>query len=393
MPIVTLDRVSLAFGTFRFRRIALQIEPRARVGHRAQRHRQVRRSFALSTGAGAIPERVAPAGMRSARSTRTRACRRPARLRRGGRRAGRPQRARHGLYHRAAVVAERAPVRPSRRSGAFTTSWREGRLARRATGRSVLTRLGLPPTPSSTTLSGAGAPGAARARAGRAADLLLLDEPTNHLDIEPSPGSRVPHRLSRRGAVRDARPRVPPAPRDADCRAGPGRLTSWPATTRPSRRRRRSGSRGGDAEEKFDKRLAEEEAWLRQGVKARRTRNEGRLRALLKMREERARGGRGRPVRLQLEQADPRDVCVRAERFSKAFGSRPVVREFSARIVRGDKIGVIVRTGGQDHAAAPAARGDRAGRRRVRRGRTSRWRTMTSSVSNWTRGHRVRHDR
>jgi ATP-binding cassette subfamily F protein uup len=96
-------------------------------------------------------------------------------------------------------------------------------------------------------------------------------------------------------------------------------------------------------QQKFDKRLAEEEAWLRQGVKARRTRNEGRVRALLTMRAERAgrRAALG-AVRMRVELSDPSGQLVfEADHVSKAYASTPVVHDFSTRVLRGDRIGLI----------------------------------------------------
>jgi ATP-binding cassette subfamily F protein uup len=99
--------------------------------------------------------------------------------------------------------------------------------------------------------------------------------------------------------------------------------------------------------EKFDKRLAEEEVWIRQGVKARRTRNEGRVRALMAMREARAaRRERTGAVRLRVERADsPGQLVFEAEGVTKAFGDKTVVRDFSTRVMRGDRIGLIGRNG------------------------------------------------
>ena len=96
-------------------------------------------------------------------------------------------------------------------------------------------------------------------------------------------------------------------------------------------------------EAKFDKRLAEEEAWLREGIKARRTRNEGRVRALLAMREERAaRRAQIGSVRFQTEIGERSgQVVFEADRFSKSFDGRAVVRDFFVRVMRGDRIGLI----------------------------------------------------
>ena len=108
-----------------------------------------------------------------------------------------------------------------------------------------------------------------------------------------------------------------------------GRLTSWPGDYATFLRRRKSRSRTRRSHDaKFDKRLAEEEAWLRQGIKARRTRNEGRVRALLAMREERAarrvadrhRSG----CRTEMGERVGR-WCSRPSASAKSFGGRPVV--------------------------------------------------------------------
>ncbi|MGH9146669.1 MAG: ATP-binding cassette domain-containing protein, partial [Vicinamibacterales bacterium] len=176
-------------------------------------------------------------------------------------------------------------------------------------------------------------------------DLLLLDEPTNHLDVEAMtwletflaayPGAVffVTHdrvflqRLSTRIVELDR-----------------GQLTSWPGDYRTFLRKREEWLANEAVQnEKFDKRLAEEEAWLRQGIKARRTRNEGRVRALLTMRKQRA-ARRERPgtVRLQTEVSDRSGQLVfDVEHISKSFGGAPVVRDLSLRVMRGDRIGLI----------------------------------------------------
>jgi ATP-binding cassette subfamily F protein uup len=96
--------------------------------------------------------------------------------------------------------------------------------------------------------------------------------------------------------------------------------------------------------DKFDKRLAEEEAWLRKGIKARRTRNEGRANALLKMREEaRLRRERQGTAKLQIE-AVGRTAKKVIEARNATFGyipEEPVIRDFSSVVYRGDKVGII----------------------------------------------------
>jgi ABC transport system ATP-binding/permease protein len=176
-------------------------------------------------------------------------------------------------------------------------------------------------------------------------DVLLLDEPTNHLDIDAIawleglladyPGTVV-FVTHDRAFLQRLATRIVELDR--------GALTSWPGDyARFLERKDAWLAAEATQAEKFDKRLAEEEAWLRQGVKARRTRNEGRVRALLQMREERA-ARRYQPgsVRLQVEQGDASGRLVfEAEHVSKAFGDRLVVRDFSARVMRGDRVGLV----------------------------------------------------
>jgi ABC transport system ATP-binding/permease protein len=175
--------------------------------------------------------------------------------------------------------------------------------------------------------------------------LLLLDEPTNHLDIEAItwlerfladyPGTIVFVTHDRAFLARLATRVV-----DLDR----GRLTSWPGDY-PTYVRKKDEwlANEGIQQEKFDKKLAVEEAWLRQGIKARRTRNEGRVRALLAMRGERAaRRTMTGTARLQVEQADASGrVVFEAEDLGKQFGGRVVVRSFSTRVMRGDRVGLI----------------------------------------------------
>jgi ATP-binding cassette subfamily F protein uup len=93
----------------------------------------------------------------------------------------------------------------------------------------------------------------------------------------------------------------------------------------------------------FDKKLAQEEVWIRKGIEARRTRNEGRVRALKRLREERlARRERPGKVRMQL-QTEKRSgkLVIEAENVSYAFGDQPIVSDFTTTIQRGDKVGII----------------------------------------------------
>jgi ABC transport system ATP-binding/permease protein len=210
----------------------------------------------------------------------------------------------------------------------------------------VLARLGLPAETIVDTMSGGWRRRVLLARALVAQpDLLLLDEPTNHLDLDTItwletfladyPGA-VLFVTHDRAFLQRLATRIVELDR--------GRLTSWPGDYATFLRKKEEWLANETVnQEKFDRRLAEEEVWLRQGVKARRTRNEGRVRALMTMRQERAaRRAQAGAVRLQLENAAPSGKLVfEARQISKSFDEVPVVRDFSARILRGDRIGLI----------------------------------------------------
>src|SRR3954468_19972691 len=210
----------------------------------------------------------------------------------------------------------------------------------------ILSRLELPADAIVDTLSGGWRRRVllARALVGQP-DLLLLDEPTNHLDLEAIQW-RESFLADYEGAVmfvthdRAFLQRLATRIVELDR----GRLTSWPGNYAMYLRRKDEMLSAQAAEwDRFDKKLADEEVWLRQGIKARRTRNEGRVKALMAMREERRqRREQLGNVRLGIEQADASGrMVLEAKNITKRFGDHVVVRAFSTRIIRGDRIGLI----------------------------------------------------
>ena len=179
-------------------------------------------------------------------------------------------------------------------------------------------------------------------------DLLLLDEPTNHLDIATIKWleDRV---YGFKGAVlfithdRAFLKRLATRIVEID-RA---RLTSWPGDfDNFLRRKDKALEDEATANARFDKTLEQEEAWIRQGIKARRTRNEGRVRALEAMREERSqRMSRDPLARIHIEEAEQSGrKVIRARNVNFGY-DEPLIRDFSIRVMRGDRIGLIGNNG------------------------------------------------
>ncbi|MGO1071692.1 ATP-binding cassette domain-containing protein [Lysobacter sp. CA199] len=178
-----------------------------------------------------------------------------------------------------------------------------------------------------------------------APDLLLLDEPTNHLDIEAIDWLEQ-FLKSWQGALlfvtHDRRFLRALATRIVEIDRG--QVTSWPGDW-ANYERRREERLNAEAQEnaRFDKLLAQEEVWIRQGIKARRTRDEGRVRRLKAMRNERqARRDTVGNVRMDLAQSEASGrKVIEAKGVSFDYGGKPLLRELSTTVFRGDRIGLI----------------------------------------------------
>ncbi len=251
-------------------------------------------------------------------------------------------------YHHAAAQLERS------REPAALQRLADLQQALEATGgwqleqrvETVMSRLGLDGDASFQVLSGGWRRRVMLARALVCEpDILLLDEPTNHLDIEgitwledfmmEFPGALL-FITHDRAFVRRLATRVIELDR--------GQLTSWPGSY-DDYLRRKAGQLEVEARQValFDKKLSQEEAWIRQGIKARRTRNEGRVRALKDLREQRReRRVRAGNVDLNLDHGEQSGRLVfEAEHVMVSFSGKVILRDFSTTILRGDRVGII----------------------------------------------------
>jgi len=176
-------------------------------------------------------------------------------------------------------------------------------------------------------------------------EILLLDEPTNHLDIDtivwlegflktyPGTVFFVTHD---RMFMSHLATRIIELDR--------GKLFSWECDYQTFLQRKQLALENEAVQrEIFDKRLAVEEVWIRKGVKARRVRNEGRVKALERMREEKmAQRQQIGKARMQAQEADVSGhLVIKAANVGFSYGEKTIIRDFSTQIMRGDKIGVI----------------------------------------------------
>ncbi|MFK7888868.1 MAG: ATP-binding cassette domain-containing protein [Gammaproteobacteria bacterium] len=215
---------------------------------------------------------------------------------------------------------------------------------------SFVTEMELPAERQLSELSGGWRRRVALARALiRQPDLLLLDEPTNHLDIVTirwlehairNYSGAVLFVTHDRAFVQTLATRIVELDR--------GKLQSWPGDYANFLRRREDALAAEKKEhERFDKKLAEEEVWIRQGIKARRSRNEGRVRALAAMREEReGRIKAPRSANMHIDEAeDSGRKVIRVHNVGHAYDGNTLFQNLSLKVMRGARIGLVGNNG------------------------------------------------
>ena len=180
-------------------------------------------------------------------------------------------------------------------------------------------------------------------------DILLLDEPTNHLDISTikwledivySYKGTVIFITHDRAFIKKLASRILEIDR--------GKITSWPGNyNNYVRRKEKSLVDEKNEYAKFDKKLEQEEIWIRQGIKARRTRNEGRSRALMRMRDERQkRITQETHARIHIGESEKSGrKVIRVKNINYQYTNEPLIKNFTLNIQRGDRIGIVGNNG------------------------------------------------
>lgn len=183
----------------------------------------------------------------------------------------------------------------------------------------------------------------------REPDVLLLDEPTNHLDLESINWLEnfiLSSKLTVMFVTHDRRFLKKIATRIVEIDRG--KIVDWSCDYATFLERKQAVLDNEEkANEIFDKRLVQEEAWIRQGVKARRTRSQGRVNALIKMREERRkRRVRTGQVSMSISMSERSgDRVIEARNISFAYGQKQIINNFTFSLTRGDRIGIIGNNG------------------------------------------------
>lgn len=210
----------------------------------------------------------------------------------------------------------------------------------------VLTKLNLDPDAALASLSGGWRRKAALARAlAGDPDVLLLDEPTNHLDIAmiswleeslKDYSGAIIFVSHDRAFIRNVATRIVDLDR--------GKLVSYPGNYQAYLDKKAEDlAVEANANAEFDKKLSQEEAWIRQGIKARRTRNEGRVRALKALRNERAqrRNVQGKASITLNDSTNSGKLVFETEQLSYSYGDKPIVSGLDLNVFRGDKLALI----------------------------------------------------